>query len=66
MGYSADTAGFMGATLLLTGIVAAIVTAPLFDRVLTHHLALTAKILVPIMAASWVAFIFAGAPQLLD
>ncbi|KII92526.1 hypothetical protein PLICRDRAFT_155111 [Plicaturopsis crispa FD-325 SS-3] len=62
VGYSADTAGFMGATLLLTGIVAAIVTAPLFDRVLTHHLALTAKILVPIMAASWVAFIFAVKP----
>jgi len=50
----------MGAALLLTGIVAAIVTAPLFDRVLTHHLAITVKIIVPIIAAGWLSLIWAG------
>jgi hypothetical protein len=34
-GYSDHQAGLMGATLLLCGIVAAVVTAPLFDRVFT-------------------------------
>jgi FLVCR family MFS transporter 7 len=50
----------MGACLLLTGIVAAVVSAPLFDRVFTHHLALTIKILIPIVAGAWVSLIWAG------
>ena len=50
----------MGACLLLTGLVAAIVTSPLFDRVFTHHLALTAKILVPSTAAAWLSLIWAS------
>jgi FLVCR family MFS transporter 7 len=50
----------MGAALLLTGIVAAILTAPLFDRVLTHHLGITIKILVPIVAVAWLSLIWAG------
>jgi len=32
------------ACLLLTGLAGAILTAPLFDRVFTYHLALTAKV----------------------
>jgi hypothetical protein len=60
VGYSSDTAGFMGAALLLSGIVAAIVTAPLFDRVFTNHLAITSKVLVPILAAAWLSMIWAG------
>ncbi|KAF9464950.1 major facilitator superfamily domain-containing protein [Collybia nuda] len=62
-GYSADESGFMGACLLLSGIVAAIITAPLFDRVFTHHLALTAKILVPILAGAWLSLIWAVKPN---
>jgi len=58
-GYSDDTAGFMGAALLLSGIVAAIITAPLFDRVFTHHLGLAARIFAPIIAACWLALIWA-------
>lgn len=50
----------MGACLLLTGIVAAIITAPLFDRVFTHKLALTAKLLVPCVAVAWLSLIWAG------
>ncbi|KAG6885921.1 hypothetical protein C0993_007939 [Termitomyces sp. T159_Od127] len=49
--------------LLLTGIVAAIITAPLFDRVFTHHLAITSKILVPIVGAAWLSLIWAVKPH---
>lgn len=61
-GYSSDTAGLMGACLLLTGLVAAIITAPLFDRVFTHHLSITTKVLVPCTAAGWLALIWAIKP----
>ena len=60
-GYSSDTAGFMGAALLLVGLVVAAVTAPLYDRVFTHHLALSCKVVTPIMAACWIALIFESA-----
>ncbi|KAF7361938.1 MFS general substrate transporter [Mycena venus] len=60
VGYSSDTAGFMGATLILSGILAAIVTAPLFDRVFTSHLAITAKVLVPVLAVAWLCFVWSG------
>ncbi|KAF7298232.1 MFS general substrate transporter [Mycena chlorophos] len=63
VGYSSDTAGFMGATLLLSGVVAAIATAPLFDRVFTSHLAITAKVLVPILAVVWLSLIWAVKPN---
>ncbi|RPD77008.1 MFS general substrate transporter [Lentinus tigrinus ALCF2SS1-7] len=62
-GYSSDTAGFMGAALLLVGLVAAAVTAPLYDRVFTHHLALSCKLLTPIMAACWIALIWEIKPN---
>ncbi|KAI0077634.1 MFS general substrate transporter [Panus rudis PR-1116 ss-1] len=58
-GYSDDISGFMGAVLLLVGIVAALITAPLFDRVLTNHLAITCKILCPILAVLWLSLIWA-------
>lgn len=63
VGYSADVSGFLGACLLLTGIVAAIATAPLFDRVFTHKLALTTKILVPCVAVAWLSLIWAAKPN---
>jgi len=63
VGYSSDTAGFMGAVLLLSGIVAAIVTAPIFDRVFTTHLAITTKILVPILGVAWLSLIWAVKPN---
>ncbi|KAF7428316.1 hypothetical protein PC9H_007537 [Pleurotus ostreatus] len=62
-GYSEDISGLMGACLLLAGIVAAIATAPLFDRVFTHHLAITAKIVVPIIGAAWLSLIWAVKPH---
>ena len=61
-GYSDDTAGLMGAVLLLVGLVAAAVSSPLLDRVFTHHLALSAKVALPIMAACWIALIFESTP----
>ncbi|KAJ7072374.1 major facilitator superfamily domain-containing protein [Mycena amicta] len=63
VGYSSDTAGFMGAVLLLSGIVAAIVTSPLFDRVFTSHLAITAKALVPVLAVAWLSMVWAVRPH---
>lgn len=50
----------MGAALLIAGIVAAIATAPLFDRVLTHHLSITLRILCPLIGSSWLSLIWAG------
>lgn len=58
-GYSSDQAGFVGGALLFSGIVAAILAAPLLDRVLTHHLGLAIRVLLPILAAAWIGFIFA-------
>ncbi|KAH8101314.1 major facilitator superfamily domain-containing protein [Cristinia sonorae] len=58
-GYSEDTAGLFGATLLLVGLVAGFITSPLYDRILTHHLALTCKILCPIVSATWLSLIWA-------
>ncbi|KAJ7881731.1 major facilitator superfamily domain-containing protein [Mycena olivaceomarginata] len=63
LGYSAGSAGLMGATLILSGIVAALVSAPLFDRVLTSHLAITAKVIVPVLSAAWLSLIWAARPN---
>lgn len=50
----------MGACLLLSGMLAAIVAAPVIDRYFTHHLALLSKILVPFIAVGWLSLIWAG------
>ena len=49
-----------GATLLAAGLIGGIITAPLFDRVLTHHLALTIRCTLPCLAGCWVGLVFAG------
>ncbi|KIK90790.1 hypothetical protein PAXRUDRAFT_151101 [Paxillus rubicundulus Ve08.2h10] len=63
MGYSDTISGLMGASLLLAGIFASIVTAPLLDRVLTHRLGITLKILIPIVACGWLSLIWAVRPS---
>ena len=50
----------MGAALLLSGIVGAIASSPLFDRVLTHHLGITVRIFCPIVGVAWLSLIWAG------
>lgn len=62
-GYSDTVSGLLGATLLLSGVLASVVTAPLFDRVLTHHLGITLKSLVPIAAGAWLSLIWAVKPN---
>ncbi|EJU04374.1 MFS general substrate transporter [Dacryopinax primogenitus] len=57
-GYSADTAGFVGAAFLLSGIVAACVTAPIYDRYLTHHLAMSAKFFVSALGIVYITLIW--------
>jgi len=59
LGYSDFTSGLLGATLLLSGLVAAIATAPLFDRVFTRHLAITSKVLVAMVSGAWLSLIWA-------
>jgi hypothetical protein len=49
-----------GATLILSGLVSAAVTSPLFDRVLTHHLGITLRITTPFLGATWIALIWAS------
>ena len=55
----------MGAALLFSGIVAAIASAPIFDRILTHHLGITVRIWRPIIGAAWLSLIWAGEPSIL-
>ena len=50
----------MGAALLISGIIAAIATSPAFDRILTHHLGMTVRILCPIISTAWFSLIWAG------
>jgi len=63
MGYSADVSGFMGACLLLSGMLMAIVTAPIIDRYFTHHLARLGKVFVPFIAVGWLSLIWAVRPH---
>ncbi|KAG8924771.1 hypothetical protein FRC02_010194 [Tulasnella sp. 418] len=58
-GYTSDESGIIGAVLLLSGLLGALITAPLFDRVFTHHLGLTLKGLVPPISACWIGMIWA-------
>ncbi|KAG2078964.1 MFS general substrate transporter [Suillus decipiens] len=62
-GYSDTISGLFGATLLLSGVFAGVIAAPLFDRVLTHHLGITLKVLVPIVAVAWLSLIWAIKPD---
>jgi FLVCR family MFS transporter 7 len=59
-GYSAIVSGLMGGIFLLSGLVAAILSAPIFDRVLVHHLARTVKVCLPVLGIVWIGLIFAG------
>ena len=75
-GYSSDASGNMvgilvapvefthydaqGGALILAGIIGALVTSPVFDKVLTHHLGITTKILVPILGVAWFSLIWDG------
>ncbi|KAI0334148.1 MFS general substrate transporter [Cubamyces sp. BRFM 1775] len=62
-GYSDTVSGLMGAILLLVGLIAAAITSPIYDRVLTHHLALSCKVLCPILGACWIALIWEIKPH---
>ncbi|KAJ8472940.1 hypothetical protein ONZ51_g8182 [Trametes cubensis] len=62
-GYSDTVSGLMGAILLLVGLIAAAITSPIYDRVLTHHLALSCKVLCPVLGACWIALIWEIKPH---
>jgi len=62
-GYSSDASGNMGGALILAGIIGALVTSPVFDKILTHHLGITTKILVPILGLAWFSLIWDVRPH---
>jgi MFS transporter, FLVCR family, MFS-domain-containing protein 7 len=59
-GYSEVISGLMGGVFLLSGLVAAILSAPIFDRVLVDYLARTVKILLRSLGVVWIGLVFAG------
>ena len=59
-GYSDVTAGLIGGIFLLSGLLAAVISAPLLDRVLIHHLSNTVKLALPILSVAWICLIFVG------
>ncbi|KAG8817336.1 hypothetical protein FRC19_011415 [Serendipita sp. 401] len=62
-GYTDVISGIMGGAFLLSGLVAAILSAPIFDRVLIYHLAKTVKILLPVLGVVWIGLVFAVKPD---
>jgi FLVCR family MFS transporter 7 len=56
-GYTIDTAGFTGALLIVVGLIFSAILSPVIDR--THSFLLAIRLLVPLIAACYVAFIFA-------
>lgn len=62
VGYDSTTSGYIGATTIVAGLLAAGVTAPLFDRVLRFRLALATKVLVPIIGLCFLAFVWVVRP----
>ncbi|KAG8887586.1 hypothetical protein FRB98_009428 [Tulasnella sp. 332] len=57
-GYDANQSGLVGAALFIAGLVGAISTSPLFDRVFTYHLAWSLRLALPVVAATWIALIW--------
>ena len=56
-GFSEDEAGIGGAILIVVGLVAAAINSPILDR--THAYLLNIKIIVPILAVSYLSFVWA-------
>ena len=53
----------MGATLLGSGVVAAVVSAPLFDRYLARFMGITIRTLMPVVAGAWLSLIWTIKPH---
>ncbi|CAE6493347.1 unnamed protein product [Rhizoctonia solani] len=58
-GYTPEDAGIIGGVYVLAGIVGAVVIMPIFDRYLTHHLALASKVITTMLAACFISLIWA-------
>ncbi|KAH0526570.1 hypothetical protein TsFJ059_009873 [Trichoderma semiorbis] len=55
-GFTDDQAGIGGAVLIVVGLVTAAITSPILDR--TKHFLLSIKIIIPIVAACFIVFIW--------
>ncbi|KZP22380.1 MFS general substrate transporter [Athelia psychrophila] len=62
-GYSPKICGFLGSTLLLSGLVASIITSPILDRVFTHSLRLYNQVCTPIVGLLWLSLIWIVKPD---
>lgn len=62
-GYSAQMCGILGSTFLLVGLLAALVSAPIMDRVFTKNLAWVARIDAPCQGILWLSLIWAVKPD---
>lgn len=60
-GFSSDDAGIAGAVLIVVGLVAAAITSPILDR--TKKFLLAIKVAVPIIAISYLIFIWMPATR---
>ncbi|KAI6037954.1 major facilitator superfamily domain-containing protein [Pisolithus marmoratus] len=63
VGYSDTICGLLGATVSLSGIIAAMVSAPLFDRVFTHSIGAAFRIIIPVVSLVWLSLIWSVTPN---
>ncbi|KAI6037951.1 major facilitator superfamily domain-containing protein [Pisolithus marmoratus] len=63
VGYSDTICGLLGATVSLSGIIAAVVSALLLDRVFTHGMGVTFRIIIPIVSLVWLSLIWTVTPN---
>ena len=55
-GYTPDEAGFIGAVLIVVGLIGSAVVSPIIDR--THAFLLAIKVQVPLIALCYIALVF--------
>ena len=55
-GYSSDQTGYIGAVLIVVGLIASAILSPIFDR--THAFLLAIRVQVPLIALAYIALIF--------
>ncbi|KAF8475938.1 major facilitator superfamily domain-containing protein [Kalaharituber pfeilii] len=56
-GYTPDQAGYVGAVLIVVGLIASAILSPIFDR--THAFLLAIRIQIPLIGLCYIAWIFA-------
>lgn len=55
-GYTTDEAGYIGAVLIVVGLIASAILSPIIDR--THAFVLAIRVQIPLIGLSYIAMIF--------